>query len=334
MPTGRPLPSVAALTASLLALTASLLALLAVGCSAPSLLLTPVSNANRLDEVTVERGSREKVAVIPVEGLLINAQSPGLLTPGENPLSLFVQQLDRAAADPNVKAVVLRINSPGGTVTSSDTMYQAVERFKAKTGKPVVASCQEVAASGGYYVACAADQIVAQPTTVVGSVGVIFQTFQVDRTLDMLGVTAKAIKSRPDKDIGSPFKPLTADDAAVLQRMVDEFYARFVGVVTTNRPGIKPDDLPLVTSGQVFSGERAAALGLVDRLGLLDDAIDLARERAGAANARVVLYERPYGYRGTIYASAATPAPQASVVRLDLPDAATPLPRGFYYVWR
>src|SRR5207302_1142086 len=141
-----------------------------LGCGAPSFLITPIAHTNRLDEEEVKAGSGwspAKVAIVEVEGMLVNARSGGFLQPTENSVSLFQQQMDRAAENESVKAVVLRVNSPGGTVTASDTMYQVLQRFKQKTHKPVVASTQEVAASGAYYVSCAADKIVVQPTSLI-----------------------------------------------------------------------------------------------------------------------------------------------------------------------
>ena len=312
-------------------------ALLAGGCGYPSFVVTPVQNASSLDEVEVVPGRGlfpGKVVVIGVEGTIANAPAGGLLTPTENPMSLFVQQLDRAAADDRVKAVVLRVNSPGGTVSASDAMYQLVRRFRAKTHKPVVTSGQEVVASGAYYLSCAADKIVAQPTTLVGSIGVIFETVNVKGTLDKLGVTTEAYKIAAHKDIGSPFRPATADERAIFQGLVDDYYTRFKAVVTTNRPIANSADLTQITDGRVYSGEAAARLGLVDRIGLLDDAIALAKNLAHAKDASVVAHRRPYGYGCSIYALADAPPPRADALKLELPGEATFLPGGFYYLWR
>lgn len=308
----------------------------AAGCGAPSLLITPVANTNRLVEMEVQPGRGwfpKKVAVIEVEGMLTNARAGGLLQPGENKVSLFKQQLDQAASDDAVRAVVLRINSPGGTVTASDTMYQLVRRFKERTGKPVIASTQEVAASGGYYVACAADKIVAHPTSVVGSIGVIYNSFDLSGTMNKLGVRNEAIKSGRFKDLASPLRQLRSDEREVLQAIIDEHYARFTEVVTTNRPIDEPERLVLVTDGRVFTGDRALELGLVDATGLLEDAIDLGRQLADVPGAKVVLYKRPFGYGGSIYASAAAPQPQANVVQFNLADVQSIRPGGFYYLW-
>ncbi len=305
------------------------------GCGTPSFLITPVSNTQKLRETQVQGGrGSDKVAVIEIEGLLSNARTGGFLQPTENKLSLFKEQLDQAARDQNVKAVVLRVNSPGGTVTASDTMYELLSRFKQRTRKPVVASLQEVAASGGYFVACASDTIVANPTSVVGSIGVIFNTFEASRGLDKLGIRAETIKSGPFKDMGSPFKTLGADERAVMQGMVDEYYARFVSVVKAHRTLPDAEKARMATDGRVFSGQQAMAIGLVDRLGLLEDAIKLARQAGNAPGARAVMYKRPYGYSGSIYASGTVPPPQTNVTHLHLPGADTILPSGFYYLWQ
>jgi protease-4 len=246
---------------------------------------------------------------------------------------MFVQQLDQAASDDSVKAIVLRVNSPGGSVTTSDTMYDALQRFKAKTHKPVIASAQELDASGAFYVSCAADKIIVNPTSIVGSIGVIFESFDLEGTLDKLGVRTDAIKSAPLKDMGSPYRHLTPEAREVMQGMVDEYFARFKNIVTTNR-GIKDSTtLDLVTDGRVFSGTRAVELGLADQVGRLPDAIDLARQMGNAPGGEVIMYKRPYGYAGSIYAETPIPQPQSNDMNLKLPMSNW-LPDGFYYLWQ
>jgi protease-4 len=306
------------------------------GCGTPSLLVTPVSNTSALEETDVAGGSMfgGKIAIVEVEGMLANVRSGGFLQPQENVLSLFTQELNRAAADDDVKAVVLRVNSPGGTVTASDAMYQILQRFKARTHKPVVASAQEVAASGAYYVSCGADRIVAQPTSIVGSIGVIFETYNLTGTMNKLGIRPGAFKSAEHKDIGSPFRDPTPEEEQIMQGMVDEYYARFKSIVRQNRQIPDDENFKMMTDGRVFSGEHAVALGLVDRTGLLEDAVQVARDLAHAPNAKVIAYKRPYGYGGSIYALNETPQPKSNVLQLQLPEAATLLPSGFYYLWK
>jgi protease-4 len=311
------------------------LAIFIAGCGTPSFLITPVSNTHKLQEHRVMRGTREKIAIIDIEGMLINARTGGFMQPTENKLSLFTEQINRAAADSEVKAIVLRVNSPGGTVTTSDTMYEMLMRFKAKTNKPVIASFQEVAASGAYYLSCAADRIIASPTSVVGSIGVIFNTFELSGAMSKLGVRAEAIKSGPLKDMGSPFHALTEAEREVMQGMVDEYYGRFVSVIRANRPtAADKEKMATATDGRVFSGIQAMELGLVDETGMLQDAIKRARQMAKAPRATVVMYKRPFGFKGSIYASGPTPQSPPNVLQLELPGAGAMLPTGFYYMWQ
>jgi protease-4 len=293
------------------------------GCGTPSFLITPVANTSELEEVTVVSGgggafgSGGKIAMIPLEGMLINAKMGGFMQPTENPVSLFYQQLSQAAQDDSVKAVVLRVNSPGGTVSSADAMYQILTRFRQKTGKPVIVHTSEVCASGAYYVSCTADRIIVQPTTVIGSIGVIFNTFDASGTMNKIGLKSEAIKSAKNKDMGSPF---------------NEYFDRFRSIVKQHRK-IKDQDFTIVTDGRVFSGEKAVELGLADQTGLLEDAIVYARKSSGYPKAKVVTYQRPYAYGGSIYASGQVPQPQANVLQLQLPGEKNLLPSGFYYLW-
>jgi protease-4 len=299
-----------------------------------------VDNTYDLKETVVKPShgwTNDKVAIIEVEGMLSDTRSGGFLQPQENPVSLFVQQMDQAADDDAVKAVVLRVNSPGGTVTASDLMYQVVKRFKAKTHKIVVASIQEVGASGAYYVSCASDKIVAQDSSIVGSIGVIFETVDVTDTMSKLGIRSETIKDEKGvlKDMGSPFHHMTDLERQTMQSMIQEDYSQFENIVTSNRP---PLNVAAVTTGQVFTGRDALKLGLIDQTGILEDAIDVAKDMSHAPNAAVVMYKRPYGYEGSIYASSKLPVPhdqsptQPFNVNLNVPGLSDPLPTGFYYL--
>jgi protease-4 len=299
-----------------------------------------VDNTYELQETTVKPGhgwTSDKVAIIEVEGMLSDTRSGGFLQPQENPVSLFVQQMDQAADDDAVKAVVLRVNSPGGTVTASDLMYQVVKRFKAKTHKTVIASIQEVGASGAYYVSCASDKIIAQDSSIVGSIGVIFNTVDVADTMSKLGIRSETVKDEKGvlKDMGSPFHHMTEAERQVMQSMIQEDYAQFENIVTSNR---HPPDLAAVTTGQVFTGRTAVKLGLIDQTGILEDAIKLAKDMSHAPDAAVIMYKRPYGYEGSIYASSRLPMPhdqtlgQPFTVNLNVPGLSDPLPTGFYYL--
>jgi protease IV len=283
--------------------------------------------------------SSDRVAVIDVTGMIFNAPRPGLIQRGENPVGELHEKLQAAAGDRRVKAVVLRLNTPGGGVTASDMMYRDIQQFREQTGKPVVALMMDVAASGGYYVACATDRIVTYPTSVVGSIGVIVQTISVKPALSKLGVQAEALTSGKNKDAGSPLSTLTDDHRRVLQGLVDDFYARFVNVVRQARPGIPEDQFDDLTDGRVLGGEQAAAAGLADEVGDLRDAHALAVELAGLDHADMVVYHRRLEYVGSPYAmgpNAPTTATQINLMQLNLTGSLPGLdmPVGVYYLWR
>ncbi len=285
-----------------------------------------------------------RVAVIDVSGMIINAPKPGLIQRGENPVSELHEKLQEAANDRRVKAVVLRLNTPGGGVTASDIMYRDVLRFRERSGKPVVALMMDVTASGGYYVACAADQIVTYPTSVVGSIGVIVQTISIKPALAKIGIQTEALTSGKNKEAGSPLSTLTDDHRKVLQGLVDDYYARFTALVRKARPGIPEDRFADLADGRVVSGEQAAALGLADQVGDIYDAGELAARLAGIEHADLIVYHRQLEYVGSPYANTprtpatggSTPGTQINLMQLNLtgslPGFETPV--GVYYLWR
>jgi protease-4 len=227
---------------------------------------------------------------------------------------------------------VVRINSSGGTVTASDIIYRELEAFKKARGLPVVTIMMDVAASGGYYVALAGDTLLAHPTTVTGSIGVIMLTVNAEGLLEKIGVSASTIASGPRKDMGSPFRQLTAEERAIFQAVIDSLHRQFVAKVAERRR-IPPERLQALADGRVYTAEQAVASGLVDGVGYMDDAIAAARRAAGLTEARVIVYHRPREYRATYYARAAGPAP---IVETPLAHVASLLggtgPR-FLYLW-
>ncbi len=192
----------------------------------------------------------------------------------------IVRQLDRWGDDESVKAIVIHINSPGGGVAASQEVYEKVLKVKRETDKPIVASMESVCASGGYYVAAACDEIVADPGTITGSIGVIFQYPIVEDMFNKVGIQYKTIKSGNRKDIGSPFRKPTEGDSAVFQAVVDDTYHQFVDVIVANRD-LPRDEVLKIADGSIFSGRQAQQIGLVDSIGTFEDAVDLAGELCG-----------------------------------------------------
>ncbi|HOA72646.1 MAG TPA: signal peptide peptidase SppA [Phycisphaerae bacterium] len=333
-------PRSGARRASGLAVLASLTAavLVVAGCGPTAYKITPVPVDRTLDETTIihEGGwAPPKIVLIDIDGIIMNREKFELLGEGENPVSLFAEKLNKAAKDPSVKGVVLRINSPGGGVTASDLMYNELQVFKQRTeGKrPVVAVLMDVAASGGYYVACGADEIVAHPTTITGSIGVIMQLFSLSGTMNKLGADATAITSGPMKDAGSPFKKLRPEERAIFQSIVDDFYARFVAVVVRGRPNLTEEKVREIADGRIYSAQQALELGLVDRIGSLRDALASVKEKIGADRVRVVMYHRPLGWKPNVYAENPAGTPQVNMVNIQLPRDMVLPEAQFLYLW-
>jgi protease-4 len=246
-------------------------------------------------------------------------------------VSLFREKLDAAAADKRVKAVVLRINSPGGAVTASDIIFQDLVHFRHKTRKPVVACMMDVAASGAYYLAMGCDRVYAHPTTVTGSIGVIMSLYNASGLFAKLGVSSKPIKSGPNKDIGNPGRPMTKEEEAILQGMVNSFYGQFVKVVAEGRK-LPEDRVRVLADGRVYTGLDAVKLGLVDEVGYLEDAICTAKTMACIKDAKVVAYDRCQGYRGSIYAGLPN-IPSQINIKLDVPGLSNGTGAAFMYLW-
>jgi protease-4 len=312
-----------------------LAALLLTGCFNRVLLSPTASDDGPLEETVIVDAHHwtchNKVAIIDVNGMILNAKTSSLLGSGENPMALFRERLDAAAEDKHVKAVVLRINSPGGAVTASDIMYRDVLNFRRDTGKPVVACMMDVAASGAYYLAMACDRVFAHPTTVTGSIGVIMSLYNASGLFAKIGLTSDPIKSGPNKDLGNPGRPMTEEERAILQGMVNCFYGQFVHIVAEGRHLPEEQVRPLA-DGRVYTGVEAQKLGLVDEVGYLEDALQAAMCMAGMTDAAIIAYDHCDGYRGSIYASMPR-IPSEINVKLDLPLLNGTGGAAFMYLW-
>ncbi len=209
----------------------------------------------------------EKIAIINIKGVIIDSKST-------------VREIRKYADNPSVKAVLVRIDSPGGGVVASQEIYEELKWLKEKKQKKVVASMGTVAASGGYYVACASDWIVANPGTLTGSIGVIMEFANLEGLFKKIGVEGVVIKSGKHKDIGSPFRSLTKDEKDILQAIIDDVYAQFISAVVDGRK-MKPEAVKELADGRIFTGRQAKELKLVDELGTMQDAINITARLAG-----------------------------------------------------
>jgi len=199
-----------------------------------------------------------------------------------------VDQLDRMQRDAGVRAVVLRLDSPGGGVAASQEIYEAVKRVREEGKKPVVASMGGVAASGAYYVACAADSIVADAGTLTGSIGVIMSFPNTEDLFRKVGIRFETVKTGKYKDIGSMWRPMTDDEKKLLEGVLSNVYDQFVDAIVEGR-SLAREDILQYADGRIFSGDQAQEYGFVDRLGDLDDAVQLAGQMAGISGQPVVV---------------------------------------------
>lgn len=264
---------------------------------------TPAKAAEKEDGTSklaaaFSRAKGEKgIAWIKVRGVIAQDNNSSAFSRPSGASSI-AKKIREAGQDDNVQAIVLDINSPGGTVASVQNIYSEI--LKAKEKKKVVALFRDVAASGGFYIAMAADKIVAEPGTITGSVGVIMQTSNVEGLFDKIGVKVTPITSGKYKDMGSSFRPMSDAEKAILQDMVNDTYTQFFAAVKAGRPNVKPEDLAEYTDGRVFTGQRAYNLGFVDKLGGEEDARLLAGELAGIKDPKVIT-SRPDGLRELIF---------------------------------
>ncbi len=295
---------------------------LAVGAGGPSVPAV-------YDEEYVSGEGTEKIVVVPVEGTIASAESSvGGVQPTVTPEGLS-NALRQASDDPSVVAVVLEINSPGGGVTASDEMHQSILDFKRNTQMPVVVSMADTAASGGYYISTAADRIVANETTLTGSLGVIFQITNFSEAADKYGISQDVIKSGKFKDIGNSFREMKPEERQIFQSLVDESYAEFVSVISEGR-GLSEERVREIADGRIYSGQQAKELGLVDSFGDLDDAADISQDLASVQGASVVRYVQPEGFTDTLLARLAPQRPQALQIAEEAGLTLEPKP---YYLY-
>ena len=257
-------------------------------CSCAGTGLLTLGTLSRLggEPVPTGIGLEDAVAVIRLDGAITSGPEDYFTAPGITPGR--VADLLEQAADPAVKAVVVRVNSPGGSVVASDEIYHALVEFD----RPVVVWMDEIAASGGYYIACGGDHVFAHPDTLTGSIGVISQFLNVEELLDEIGVDVVVITSGPRKDIGSPFREMTEEEQALWAGITDEIYEGFVEVVAQARD-LPLDEVRELADGSIYTGQRAQELGLVDDVGTLDDAIAKAAELGGIEGEPRVIELRP-----------------------------------------
>jgi protease-4 len=287
-----------------------------------------------LKEKEISGAGDDKVLLLTISGVIRNEEKRSITG---NTLSLgMVEQvkeiLEKAEKDEDIRALLIRMNSPGGTVTASDIIYHDIKTFKEKTGKKVYVSIVDLAASGGYYIAVAGDRIIAHPTSLTGSIGVIALKINIEELLHKFGVDWEVVKSAEKKDFLSPLRPLTQEEREIFQSTIDHFHQRFISVIAEGRPHLAPSKIAQLADGRVFTSDQALKHELIDQIGYLDDTLELIKEELGLSDIKVVTYARSGEYKSNIY-SKLNSSPTINLINLDLGlDLHSPSTH-FMYLW-
>jgi protease-4 len=291
-----------------------------------------------LSETLISGKGKDKILVIDIKGLITQQEKGGMFSLRKEPgmVGRIREQLDKAAKDDRVRGILLLIDSPGGTVTASDIIYHEIQLFKASNEVKMHAYFMGTAASGAYLIAQAADRIMATPTTITGSIGVILMNLNLSGLMEKVGVSDTSMKSGTFKDVGSPFRKPSAKDEAILQGIVDSQYRRFCKIIEENRPQVQLSDHPELADGRIFTAEEALASKLVDQIGYLSDALEDMKQTLGVSNARVVRYTSAGDYVPNLYSLAAGSSGGRGDINLIKFDVQSLVSAGgpvFMYLW-
>jgi protease-4 len=314
-------------------ITGMLVLSLITACAGPQVKLF-TDATDPLKEFTIEGSGSDKILLIPVRGTISDSPKKGLLSSSPSMVEQVVAQLRKAEQDKRIKAVLFKVNSPGGTITASDLLYHEILSYKERTNAKVIVCMMDLAASGGYYMSLPADKIMAHPTSLTGSVGVVFLQPKVMGLMDKLGLGVDVKKYGKNKDMGSPFRENTEEEQKLFQITIDQLGERFTSLVKKHRK-LDPQALAEMSTARLFLAEEALKLGLIDKIGYLSDAVKESKQLAGLpGDARVVLYRRAEHPDDNLYSisGVASESSSLSLINIELPESLNPT-TGFYYIW-
>lgn len=286
-----------------------------------------------LEEVVLIKSPvKDKILMLDVTGIISTSLNPGLFSKESDILSKVYYRLEKASEDKNVKAIILRLDTPGGEVTASDIIYNEILKFKEKRSIPVVGLMMGVAASGGFYIASACDFIIAHPSTITGSIGVISIFPNLEELFSKIGIKVNVIKSGEMKDSGSAFRDMTEEEKEVFQDVVNELYAKFLDVVHQKRKDtLSLDELKKIADGRIYTASQAYDLKLIDEIGYFDTALKKALSLSSLREANVIAYTYYPSRKTNIYA---TNLEKPSLFEnRSVEELFRSLKSGFYYLW-
>ena len=315
-------------------LLAILILLSATGCIS-------ISTARTLQpyrENVIKSGGESKILVIHIDGVISDSISNGnpFNSSEKIPLtSRIKEQLDCAERDKNIKALILMIDSPGGEVTTCDIIHHELIQFKKRTSIPVTVLMGSMAASGGYYLSMTGDYVMAHPTTITGSIGVLISKLSIKQLMGKIGIEDETVKSGSNKTMGSFFKNMNEEEKFLFQEIVNAMYDGFLKVILDSRKKLKEQELRKVADGRIFIARDALKYGLIDGIGYFSDAVASAEKSAGIENAKIITYVRPDSYRPNVYAGATiSNEGTINVLSIDMDWFTSKYGTRFMYLWK
>lgn len=290
-----------------------------------------------LTEQTMVKGSADKILVININGTIHDSQTKkSFLGASEtNISSRIAEELDKASKDSSIKAIILRIDSPGGSVTTCDILHNLISNHKKMYNQYIVAHMGSIAASGGYYLSVTADKIIAHPTTVTGSIGVVAFMINMEGLLQKIGIEDQTIKSGAAKTMGSPFKKMNKQERALFQKIIDSMYNRFITVILNGRPDLDKKNLLKIADGRVMIASDALNSGLIDEIGYWQNAVKAAEKGAGISNPTIMTYKRPGNYHPNAFTiKNANEGLSLNLISIDSSEILNKYGISFMYLWK
>jgi protease IV len=287
-----------------------------------------------LKEVTVEGEGPGKILLVNIDGVINNQK--GRTFSGSTLRLGMVEEIrsivEKAEKDDEIKALLIKMNSPGGTVTASDIIFHLLKTYKDKHKVRIYIQVMDLAASGGYYIALAGDEIIAHPTSLIGSIGVIALKVNLQELMTKIGVSWEIVKSGDKKDFMSPFRSFTKEERELFQGAIDRLHNRFVTLIAKNRSALDISQVQPLADGRVFDAEQAKDLKLIDHIGYVTDTVHRIKSDLKNSNLKLVTYHRNNDFQGNIYSQFQKPT-SFNLINLDLgfnPNALSPY---FLYIW-
>ncbi len=287
-----------------------------------------------LEETVLEGDGEEKLLMVDLQGVISN-QKDRSFTGATTELGMVEEVREiiaKAEKDTDIKALLIKVNSPGGTVTASDIIFHELVEYKKKNNIPVYVHVMDIAASGGYYIALAGDEIVAHPTSLVGSIGVIALKVNMESLMGKIGVEWEVVKSGEKKDFMSPFRPFTNEERQLFQDTIDNFHNRFVSKISDNRPELNLGEVKTLADGRVFDAKQAMNLNLIDGIGYISDTVDKIKVKIANPHLKIVTYQREGDYKPNLY-SISPQTPSFNLINLNLGLNKNTLSPYFLYIW-